>query len=82
METLAATLNSQVPNRSPREYYQDNQEKINEYNKEYYQDNQERINEKSSERFSCVCGGRYIKRNKGQHMATKKHQSYMADPSV
>jgi len=48
-EELNAKLNSNVPSRTHKEYYQDNREanreKINEYHKEYYQVNREKKKE-------------------------------------
>jgi len=39
-------INKKIPLRTPKEYYKDNQEQINEQNKKYYQNNQEQISEK------------------------------------
>ena len=42
-------LNKVIPGRTPKEYYQDNQERIKEQTKEYYQDNKEHLQEKRKE---------------------------------
>ena len=49
IETLKPSLNSDIPNRTDKEYYQDNQEKINEIHREYYKNNKEKLNEKKKE---------------------------------
>ena len=58
MEQLEAKLNSQVPGRTLKEYYQNNSEKIKEYYqnnsekfKEYYQNNSEKIKEQTKEYY-------------------------------
>ena len=42
-EELRATLNSNVPSRSTKEYYEDNKEHLCKYSKEYYELNKEQI---------------------------------------
>jgi hypothetical protein len=44
-------VNKNIPNRTMKEYYQDNKEKIKEHNKEYYQDNKEKIKEQKKEYY-------------------------------
>ena len=41
IELLGATLNSRIPNRTKKEYYEDNKEQIKEHKKEYYENNKE-----------------------------------------
>jgi hypothetical protein len=61
-ETLGATLNKQVPNRSDIEYtYQ------------YYHAKKCYINQK----YNCHCGGCFTNANKQQHNKTIKHQKYL-----
>ena len=43
LEELKATLNSNIPNRSIKEYYAENKDKINEYHKQYRLDNKKQI---------------------------------------
>lgn len=45
IEELKATLNSYIPTRTIKEYYQDNQDKKKEKDKEYYKNNKEKIKE-------------------------------------
>lgn len=65
IELLGASLNSQIPNRSQKEYEKDNKDKIKEYKqedkykekvKEYYQANKDKILEKQREKVECdIC---------------------------
>ena len=60
-----------------KEYYQKNKDllclKFKEYYKEYYQNNKAKLNEK----FICYCGGCFTKKNKSNHIKSKKHQAYL-----
>jgi len=49
IELLGASLNSDIPGRIKKEYYNDNKQKISEKAKEYYQNNKEKISEKRKE---------------------------------
>jgi len=49
LEQLGATLNTRVPNRSPKEHYEDNKDIIAEHKKQHYKDNKEQILEKNKE---------------------------------
>ena len=51
MEKLEATLNSQVPGRTGKEYYQNNSEKAKEYYKEWRQNNADEIKEKTKKYY-------------------------------
>ena len=48
-EELKANMNSNVPNRSPKEYDEYNKERIKEYQKEYQKDNKEQLKEYKKE---------------------------------
>ena len=61
LEKLGATLNSCIPNRSVKEYYEKNKEEILEKKKERYKNNKEeynkKYNEKRKEKIECdICG--------------------------
>jgi hypothetical protein len=58
---------------SKKEYYENNKEYYKEYQKENYKINKERLNKK----YDCECGGKYIYKNKPQHLKTKRHQDYL-----
>jgi hypothetical protein len=82
-------LGREIPGRTQKEYYQDNQEKIAEKRKEYYQDNQEKIAEqkkeyyqdnkktileKKKERIECPTCNCYIRKyDFKRHTQTNKH---------
>jgi predicted GIY-YIG superfamily endonuclease len=51
IEDLQATLNCQIPTRTPQEHYQDNKEHITERVKEYYTNNKNEINNKNMEYY-------------------------------
>ena len=48
-----STLNTQVPCRTPKEYYEDNKEKKIQQGKEYRKDNKEKIKQKDKERYEA-----------------------------
>ena len=52
-EELQATLNSQIPNRSDKEYREDNKEKISEYKKDYGKINHESITEYKKKHYEA-----------------------------
>ena len=51
METLHATLNSHVPNRTQAEYNQDHREKLKQKQKQYRQDHREEIQQKKKQYY-------------------------------
>lgn len=82
-------LNKNVPNRTLKEYYQDNREKIKEQMKEYYkenkekvlkrqneynQDNKEKIKEYRKLTFQCLCDGNHHNlQNRVHHFRSQYH---------
>ena len=89
INTLKPTLNNYIPNRTLKEYYQDNKEikkeyakeysdnnreKINKRQKEYRVNNREKINEKRKEKIECkVCNCMIMRTYKARHNRTQKH---------
>ena len=85
IETLKPTLNSEIPNRTSKEHYQDNKEKKKkqrkehyqdnkEYSKEYYKKNEEKISKRRREKIECkVCNCMIMRTNKSGHNRTQKH---------
>tara|TARA_R100000951_G_scaffold107129_1_gene102219 strand:+ start:69 stop:509 length:441 start_codon:yes stop_codon:yes gene_type:complete len=63
-------VNKKIEGRTPRQYYQDNKDRIHEWNKQYRKDI---INQK----FECPCGGKYTHTNKSRHFKSKLHQAYL-----
>ena len=62
IEELNANLNSLIPSRT---------------DKEYYNKNKEIINEKRKEKIICKCGCEISKRNLSKHFKSKLHQEYL-----
>jgi len=53
LEQLSATLNTNIPSRTPQEYREANKEEILETRKEYYQANREQIRESQKEYYEA-----------------------------
>jgi hypothetical protein len=72
-ETLNANLNSLVPNRTQKEYYEENKEKI----KEYYEENKEKIKEyyEKNKEHIALKEKEYYEKNK-EHIALKHKEYY------
>ena len=82
-------LNKNVPNRTAKERYQDNKEKVLEQQKEYYQDNKEKILKQKKEyrqtnkekmkeyeklTFQCLCDGYHHNlHSRAKHFRTQYH---------
>jgi hypothetical protein len=62
-----------------RSYYENNKQAVLARKKKYKQDNKEQIKRKASFKLACDCGSTYQRRNKAEHMKTKKHQSFIAE---
>tara|TARA_R110000868_G_scaffold150109_1_gene373047 strand:+ start:919 stop:1437 length:519 start_codon:yes stop_codon:yes gene_type:complete len=92
IESLRATLNKTIPNRTGVEYRADNLEIINAKDRIYHHDNREvrnrnrrnlhQVNKeadnlKKSQKHTCECGGRYTTGHKARHMKSAKHLEYI-----
>ena len=77
-------VNKFIPNRTDKEYKEDNREKIKEYQieyreinkekiKEYHKENYENNKEKLTEIFNCCCGASIQKCEIARHKKTMKH---------
>jgi hypothetical protein len=86
---LIGNLNSKIAGRTKREWCEDNQEKLTEYQKEYQENNKEIIKErkkeyyqnnkeKINEKHTCCCGSYYAMKYKQKYLKTKKHTDYLA----
>ena len=71
-------VNKVIPNRTPKEHYQDNKVQLLEQMKQYWQDNKVQIAEKRREKFTCECGGKFTKSGKIQHEKSVKHQQFIS----
>ena len=80
-------INQRFANRSPEQYYQDNQERLKEYKKVYCQNNPEKVKEQGKKYYQkkkelslpteCICGSTYRYNGKIRHEKSKKHQKYL-----
>jgi len=90
-EKLDATLNSQYPRRSKKEYFkkyrEENKEKERERNKDYREKNKEKERErlkdyreknkeKIKEKVECPCGSVISKGNLATHKKSQKHKNW------
>ena len=67
-ESLNASLNKNVPNRTPAESV-----------KNYFVNNRNEIYAKQNSKHNCVCGGKYTQVNRIQHFRSNKHLLYLAN---
>lgn len=81
-------VNLTIPTRTPKEYKEDNRDKIDKYMEQWRHENKEHMKNYSKkyrqeryeyrhEKFECECGGKYIRTLKSQHLKTKKHQRWL-----
>ncbi len=81
-------MNKNVPCRTKKQYYQDNQDKIKEQVKQYRKANKDKIKDKKkeyydknknqiNEKINCECGGRYTKAHKSRHLKSARHQNHI-----
>ena len=89
IEQNKPSLNCEIPNRTPKEHYQDNKEiiskkkkkyyqnnteKICERNREYREKNKEKLKEKKKEKITCeVCNFVMARNSISAHIKTQKH---------
>ena len=70
-------VNKLIAGRTNQQYYQDNRDKIIEYQKQYRQENCDKIREKQDEKITCKCGCKIMRRNLARHMQTDNHIQLM-----
>jgi len=92
-EILTAKLNTNIPNRSKKEWYEANKEKIKEKSKEYYDTNKEKLltkqkeyydtnKEKINKKFTCECGSICCITYKQRHFKTPKHKDFISSNNI
>jgi len=94
---LNATLNTQEPGRTSKEYYQDKREEILkekknyhienrnkriEYNKEYRKNKKEEIAERRKEKITCECGSIVSLIVIARHRKSNKHEKLMKNNNL
>lgn len=71
-------LNKYIPNRTQKEYYNDNYESLKQKRLIKYYDNRDEILlKKSSTMVTCECGSTLTKNHIHRHYKTKKHSNYI-----
>jgi len=78
---LKSKLNTQIPSRTPKQYQQDNHEKISEWKKQYQQDNHEKISEWKKQyyqdNFEKISEkGKQYRQDNREKISEQKKQSY------
>ncbi len=76
-ELLNGSLNTNKPNRNLKEYYQDNKDKILEYQNNYNNNNKDKFKDRAHQEYNCVCGACYTYSGKSQHFKSKKHLNFI-----
>ena len=89
IDILKPQLNTNIPTRTLKEYYEDNKENLKNYNEKYRKDNKDKIkiyqehyrnNNKDKLYQICICNicnCNYTKQNKKQHEKSQKHLNNM-----
>ena len=76
-------VNQNVPNRTSKEYYEANHDKIIQQKKQYYEENKDKILEKKkTEKVKCECGFFGTKDHLVRHKRSKKHLDLMKLVSI
>jgi hypothetical protein len=66
-----------IPKLTKKQYHIDHRDHISSYGKQYRKANRDAIRAKKQLKFDCECGGKYTAAGKGQHLRTKRHQSWL-----
>lgn len=88
IEDLRAELNSNIPGRTLKEYYEDHKEELQEKGRKYNEENKEKRKEYGiiyyqkrkddlKQKIECECGSIVSKYNMSAHRKTKKHKKYI-----
>jgi hypothetical protein len=88
LEFYNATLNIQVPGRTPAEYSDEHREAIKQRSIKYNDEHREAINQRSieynttneahiKEKHACDCGGKYTTNHRLRHIRTARHCTFI-----
>ena len=73
-------VNTKVPCRTQKEYYQDNKEKLKKYKKEYYQNNKELLSEYQKEHYhenkEVIIGKQKVYRDNNIEKTRERHKEW------
>ena len=70
-------LNKNIPNRTHKQYYQDNRTDIILNVRDYQNTHRPLILEQKNRRIMCACGDNHNYSNKINHFKTERHKSYL-----
>ncbi|MBS1736179.1 MAG: hypothetical protein JSS98_06165 [Bacteroidetes bacterium] len=70
-------VNKVIPNRTTKQYYVDNKQKISEQMNEYYHTNRNKVLEYKATPHNCICGISHRYGEKARHQKSQKHQNYI-----
>jgi hypothetical protein len=70
-------VNKCIPNRTKKQYREDNRDTIKSKLEQYRKDNKEYISEQKKQTMVCVCGSIFRTNDKSRHERTIKHQSFL-----
>jgi hypothetical protein len=82
LETLKATLNKKIPNRTQQEYDKIYRETNKTQISERLKENRIEINQKRKQVITCDCGRSSIKRQLARHKEGRFHKQYELDKSI
>lgn len=82
IQSTENVVNKNIPNRSLKQYHQDNKETLNKKTNDYYHANKDRINENNNKKIECECGGKHTHANKLKHSKTQKHLNYLKNNNI
>jgi len=77
---LKASLNVDIPNRTAKEYREDNKEYIQQWFKNYDQNTERK--ERKKEKITCECGSIVCKGDIARHCKTNKHQKWLKNNNL
>lgn len=60
-----------------KQYREDNKDKISEQNKQYYEDNKDKLSEQKKQLTLCQCGSTVRKDSLSRHFKTVKHEQFI-----
>ena len=75
-------INVVIPNRTVKQYYNDNKDNILLKNKQYHNDNKENIKQHRNKKCICSCGKQYIHIHKNRHEQSKFHINFTININI
>ncbi len=79
IETTLNCVNKQIPNRTNKEYHDDNEDKFKQQKKVWYEKNKDTVLERMSQTYECECGSVIRCGDKSIHFKSKKHLNFISN---